>query len=92
MTDVDANYLIDTGTEKGEELLLKHADVEMATTEHIRQLGQVLSAKWPHFRSPEGQQGPASVAATSNYGAKLGYGRHARVRFVRQRLPDLLLL
>jgi NAD-dependent dihydropyrimidine dehydrogenase PreA subunit len=50
MTDVDDCYLIDSGTEKGERLLLDYADVKMATTEDIQKLGKVLSAKWPLFR------------------------------------------
>ena len=50
MTEVDGHYLIDTGSEQGEQLLLKHAQVKMATTEDIRQLGHTLSSKWPHFR------------------------------------------
>jgi ferredoxin len=50
LTDVDGCYLIDTGTEKGERLLLANADVKMATTEDIQKLGKVLSAKWPLFR------------------------------------------
>ena len=50
MTEVEDSYLIDTGTEKGEQLLLKHAEVQMATTDDIRHLSQALSAKWPRFR------------------------------------------
>ena len=50
MTEVDGHYLIDTGSEKGEQLLLKYAQVKMATTEDIRQLGYTLSSKWPRFR------------------------------------------
>lgn len=50
MTAVDGMYLIDTGTEKGERLLLSNVEVHLATTEDIRRLSQTLSAKWPHFR------------------------------------------
>lgn len=70
MTPVDSNYLVDTGSEKGEQILLKYAQVEMATTEHIRQLGQTLSAKWPHFRhrlKMSKDQLPSLL--TINYGA-----------------------
>src|SRR5690554_943293 len=50
MTAVDGMYLVDTGTEKGERLLLSNVEVHLATTEDIRRLSQTLSAKWPHFR------------------------------------------
>jgi len=50
MTDVDDDYLIDTGTEKGERLLLAHSEAKMATTDDMHRLGRVLSAKWPRFR------------------------------------------
>jgi len=50
MTAVQDNYLVDTGTERGEQLLLAHAEAHMATTEDIRRLSQTLSAKWSHFR------------------------------------------
>jgi ferredoxin len=50
MTEVDGVYLVDTGTERGERLLLDHVYVQMAQKEDIQKLGQVLSAKWPRFR------------------------------------------
>jgi sulfhydrogenase subunit beta (sulfur reductase) len=50
MTEVNGSYLIDTGSEKGERLLLRYSEAKMATTEDMQQLGRVLSAKWPHFR------------------------------------------
>jgi ferredoxin len=50
MTHLDGTYLIDTGSEKGERLLLEHAEVKLATSEDIRTLSQALSAKWPRFR------------------------------------------
>ena len=50
MTEMDGHYLIDTGTEKGERLLLDHVYAPMARKEDIQQLGQVLSSKWPRFR------------------------------------------
>ncbi len=50
MTDAGDHYFVDTGTEKGERLLLDNAYVKMAEKEDIQRLGHVLSAKWPHFR------------------------------------------
>jgi sulfhydrogenase subunit beta (sulfur reductase) len=50
MTEMDGHYLVDTGTEKGEQLLREYVYVQMARKEDIQKLGQVLSAKWPHFR------------------------------------------
>ncbi len=50
MTDMGEHYMVDSGTEKGERLLLDHVYVQMARKEDIQKLGQVLSAKWPHFR------------------------------------------
>jgi len=50
MTEVNDSYLIDTGTERGETLMLEHSEAKMATTEDMQQLGRTLSAKWPHFR------------------------------------------
>jgi len=50
MTEVDDDYLIDTGSEKGERLLLNYSEAKMATTDHMQRLGRVLSAKWPRFR------------------------------------------
>ena len=50
MTDMGEHYMVDTGTEKGERLLLDHVYVQMAKKEDIQKLGQVLSAKWPNFR------------------------------------------
>ncbi len=50
LTEMDGHYLIDTGTEKGERLLLEHVYVQMAQKEDIQRLGLVLSAKWPRFR------------------------------------------
>lgn len=50
MTEMDGHYLIDTGTAKGERLLVDNVYVQMAQKEDIQRLGQVLSAKWPRFR------------------------------------------
>lgn len=50
MTDMGEHYMVDSGTEKGERLLLDHVYVQMARKEDIQKLGQVLSAKWPHFK------------------------------------------
>ncbi|HEX3049956.1 MAG TPA: 4Fe-4S dicluster domain-containing protein [Aggregatilineaceae bacterium] len=50
MTDVGPHYMVDTGTPKGERLLLDHIDVAMARKEDIQELGRVLSAKWPQFK------------------------------------------
>lgn len=50
MTDAGDFYFIDTGTEKGERLLLDHIYVKMAEKEDIQKLGQILSSKWPRFR------------------------------------------
>ncbi|MBN1564808.1 MAG: 4Fe-4S dicluster domain-containing protein [Anaerolineae bacterium] len=50
MTPMNDHYMVDTGTERGEKLLLDHVYVEMARKEDIQQLGQVLSSKWPRFK------------------------------------------
>ncbi len=50
MTDMGEHYMVDTGTPRGERLLLDNAFVHMAKKEDIQQLGQVQSAKWPRFR------------------------------------------
>jgi sulfhydrogenase subunit beta (sulfur reductase) len=50
MTDAGNHYVVDTGTERGERLLLDHMPATMATKEEIHELGQVLSAKWPRFK------------------------------------------
>ena len=50
MTEINGHYMVDTGTEKGEKLLLDHVYVEMARKEDIQELGQVLSSKWSRFK------------------------------------------
>jgi hypothetical protein len=45
MTAVDGMYLIDTGTEKGERLLLSNVEVHLATTEDIRRLAVRMLAE-----------------------------------------------
>ncbi|RPJ28869.1 MAG: hypothetical protein EHM35_13520, partial [Planctomycetaceae bacterium] len=50
MTEAEDVYLVDTGSERGERLLLDHVYVQMAQKEDIQKLGQVLSAKWPRFK------------------------------------------
>ncbi|MCD4686549.1 MAG: 4Fe-4S dicluster domain-containing protein, partial [Anaerolineae bacterium] len=50
MTDMGEYYLVDAGTEKGEQLLLDNVYVQMAQKEDIQALGQVQSAKWPKFK------------------------------------------
>ncbi|MBN1680867.1 MAG: 4Fe-4S dicluster domain-containing protein [Anaerolineae bacterium] len=70
MTEVESRYLIDTGSEKGEELLQKYGEVKLATTDDIRDLSRTLSAKWPRFRhrlKMSRDQLPSLL--TINYGA-----------------------
>ena len=70
MTEVDDSYLIDTGSEKGENLLLEHSKAKMATSDDIRRLSQTLSSKWPLFRhrlKMSKDQLPSLL--TVNYGA-----------------------
>ncbi len=50
MTRIDGVYMVDTGTERGEKLLLDHVDARPATNEDMHKLGQTLSAKWPRFK------------------------------------------
>lgn len=50
LTDMGEFYIIDTGSDRGERLLLDHSTATMAKKEDIQRLGQVLSAKWPRFR------------------------------------------
>lgn len=50
MTDLDESYMIDTGSDKGERLLLDYSEAKMATTEDMKRLGRVMSAKWPRFK------------------------------------------
>jgi len=72
MTEVDDSYLVDTGTERGERLLLDHAEVQMARSEDIQRLSRVLSAKWPLFRhrlKMSKDQTPSLLAL--GYGAKI---------------------
>lgn len=49
MTDMGDHYLVDTGSERGEKLLLENVYVKMAEKEDIQALGQVQSSKWPKF-------------------------------------------
>jgi formate hydrogenlyase subunit 6/NADH:ubiquinone oxidoreductase subunit I len=72
MTDAGDFYFVDTGTEKGERLLLDHVYVKMAEKEDIQKLGQILSSKWPRFRmrlKMSRDQTPALL--TLGYQAKL---------------------
>ena len=72
MTAVEADYLIDARTEKGERLLLDYADAHLATTDDIRRLSQTVSAKWPNFRQRlkmAKDQLPSLMAI--NYGSSL---------------------
>ena len=50
MTDAGEYFMVDTGSERGERLLLDHAYVKMAEKEDIQRFGHVLSSKWPNFR------------------------------------------
>ncbi|NDJ76611.1 MAG: hypothetical protein GYB65_10165 [Chloroflexi bacterium] len=50
MTEVNGSYLLDTGSERGEALLLEYSEAKMAKSEDMQLLGRTLSAKWPHFR------------------------------------------
>lgn len=72
MTEMDAVYMIDARTPKGESLLRQHADVAMATTDDMQRLNRVLSAKWPLFRmrlKMSKDQTPSLL--TLGYGARI---------------------
>jgi ferredoxin len=50
LTDMEDVYMVDTGTSKGERLLMENSEAYMARTEDIQKLNRALSLKWPVFR------------------------------------------
>ncbi len=52
LTDLGSAYLVDVGTEVGEELLSRYGSAREATDADYARYNDVLSAKWPRFSYP----------------------------------------